>query len=256
MSKSKKKTDKKWEGAPNPKKWTDSLWRKFPVDSERIGWGSVGLEEPVVALRGRAGLHVLVEHCKHVDVQIVSRPHRSSLLRSHELHEVAVVLPGVISPERPGGRRIRSLQHRQRMRGRHRDLLVQVETHESGVNALHCREQISGQSSVIEGQDFVSYRDAGDFGRRQIRLHVLLNPSLSFRRILNFRQVLVGDTHNELHISVAKSLEHFRIRVIQLQPGGPDGFHQRNHILRRRQIVSNLAVVDPNRPRQCLVRYQ
>jgi len=61
------------------------------------------------------------------------------------------------------------------------------------------------------------------------------------------RDEAVGQADGEVGAGAREGAEHARVRVVELDPGGVHRAEEHGRRLRRRQVVRDLAVVDPQR---------
>lgn len=105
------------------------------------------------------------------------------------------------------------------------------------------------EGGVVGGEDLVADGDGGDVGVGEEGLDVGLDPGESVLGVPHLGQELVAQADRELDAGPGEGAEDALVRVVELDPGRPDRLHQRHRVVRRRQVVGDLAVVDADRSR-------
>ncbi|CAL5057912.1 unnamed protein product [Urochloa decumbens] len=152
--------------------------REVSVQADVVHWRAVGVEEPIVPLRRRARLKVLIKQREHVHIHGRGRPQRRALLHLDPLQQVPDVRPGVLRR----GARLVGVPPRRPPRLRHLHLDVrEPEPPDRRVHGVHLRVQ-----HVVVPEPRPAVDHAGGVGLEQ---HVLQRHP---RRVVLVREVRVA----------------------------------------------------------------
>lgn len=149
-----------------------------------------------------------------------------------------------IFPESPRRRRVRASHNIEGMRGDDGDGFGKAEVDKSGVDGLHCGEEIRHELGVVAAEDFVADEDEGDFGLREVRGDVLLDPILGLERVSHVGEELVSEADDEVDLGVGEGLEDVGIGVVEFDSADVEGLEEHRYSGWGRQVVGDLAVVD------------
>jgi hypothetical protein len=199
----------------------------------------VGLEERVVDVDVRRVAHVGEERVG-VDVEGRAGLGEEVQQRAEVHHEVAA--------EDAGGRRVGVGEDGLRMWRGELDLAVEAEHPERVVHVDDGADERLGEPGVAAAQHLVADGDADDARGRVVRLHVLVQPVHRLARVGgHVLEELVGDGHHEVEPAAPERVQHLVLGVVDLHVPDPGQLQQPHHVLRRRQVVGDAAVVDPVR---------